>query len=226
MNKKTLLSLMMLLCFAFMGAARADETLTVHDGTASNSYVPFYGLWVDDYTRSEMIYPAAELADMIGTNINSLTFYKNSSTTTTSWGAASFQVYLKEVSNTTLSEYIGMTGATIVYEGGVDAAGGEIPVTISFTTPYHYTGGNLLVGIYQTVIGSYSNAYWYGENVSGASASGYNSSSPASATFTQRNFLPKTTFTYSICEAPTGLTVSNVTSTTATFDWLRLDRKR
>ena len=216
MNKKTLLSLMMLL-IAVTGIMRAQE-LTVHDGTTTSSYVPFYGFWVDDYTRSEMIYPAAELADMIGTNINSLTFYKNS-TTTTSWGTASFQVYLKEVSNTALSAYIGMTDATIVYEGGIDAVGGEIQVTINFTTPYYYNGGNLLVGIYQTVTGSYSSAYWYGENVSDASANGYDSSSPANATFNQRNFLPKTTFTYDSCQVPTGLTVTNTTATSATLSW-------
>ena len=193
--KKKVFSLMMMLLLAVTGYVRAQE-LTVHDGTITNSYVPFYGLWVDDYTRSEMIYPAEELASMSGGDISSLTFYKSSSNTNT-WGSASFQVYLKEVSNTTLDAYIGMTDATIVYEGGINAEGGEISVTINFTTPYHYNGGNLLVGIYETVTGSYSSAYWYGENVTGASASGYNSSSPASATFNQRGFLPKTTFAYS-----------------------------
>ena len=192
--KKKVFSLMMMLLLAVTGMVRAQE-LTVHDGTTTNSYVPFYGLWVDDYTRSEMIYPAEELADMYGATINSLTFYK-SSTNTNSWGDASFQVYLKEVDNTTLDAYIGMTGATVVYEGGIDATGGEIQLTINFTTPYTYNGGNLLVGIYETVTGSYSSAYWYGENVTGASASGYNSADPASATFNARNFLPKTTFAY------------------------------
>ena len=150
-----------------------------------------------------MIYPADELSEMSGADITSLTFYK-SSTNTNSWGTASFQVYLTEVGSTTLSAYVGMTGATVVYEGGIDAAGGEIQVTIDFDTPYHYDGGNLLVGIYETQTGSYSSAYWYGESVTGASASGYNSTSPASATFNQRNFLPKTTFAYSGGGAPAG----------------------
>ena len=193
--KKKVFSLMMTLLLAFMGVAKA-EVLTVHDGTTTNSYVPFYGLWVDDYTRSEMIYPAAELAAMSGADINSLTFYKSGSSTTSSWGVANFQVYLKEVPNTTLSAYIGMTDATIVYDGAVNAAGGEIQVTINFTAPYHYNGGNLLVGIYETYTGSYSSAYWYGESVTGASASGYNGSNPADATFNQRDFLPKASFDY------------------------------
>ncbi len=192
--KKKVFSLMMMLLLAVTGFVRAQE-LTVHDATSTNSYVPFYGLWVDDYTRSEMIYPATELVTMAGADINGLTFYK-SSTSTSSWGSASFQVYLKEVDNTTLDAYIGMTGATIVYEGGIDATGGEIQLTINFTTPYHYNGGNLLVGIYETATGEYSSAYWYGETVTGASASGYSSSNPANATFNQRSFLPKTTFAY------------------------------
>jgi hypothetical protein len=169
--------------------------LTVHDGTTTSNQVPFYGLWVDDFTRNEMIYPAAELRFMNGGDINSLTFYKNE-TNTNSWGTASFQIYLKEVSNTTLNEYTGMTEATVVYEGSVDAEGGERQVTINFTTPYHYNGGNLLVGVYQTIAGSWSSAYWYGEEVAGASASGSSVLSAAYAYFNQCNFLPKTTFSF------------------------------
>ena len=178
------------------GGTVVEAELTVHDGTSTNSYVPFYGLWVDDYTRSEMIYSASELSDMAGGDINAMTFFKSGTSTTSSWGSAIFQVYLKEVTNTTLSSYIGMTGATIVYEGAVDAAGGEREVTINFTTPYHYNGGNLLVGIYETTTGDYSSAYWYGESVTGVSASGYNGSDPASASFNQRDFMPKTRFDY------------------------------
>ena len=72
--KKKVFSLMMTLLLAVTGYVRAQE-LTVHDGTTTNSYVPFYGLWVDDYTRSEMIYPAQELFAMAEADINSLTFY-------------------------------------------------------------------------------------------------------------------------------------------------------
>ena len=183
-----------MLLLAVTGFVRAQE-LTVHDGTTTNSYVPFYGLWVDSYTRSEMIYPAAELSTMAGGDISSLTFYKTS-TNTNSWGSASFQVYVKEVANSTLDAYIGMTGATVVYTGSVNAAGAALQVTLTFTTPFHYNGGNLLVGINQTATGSYSSAYWYGESATGASASGYSSGGAASASFTQRNFLPKTTFAY------------------------------
>lgn len=189
------------------------DVLTVYDGTITNSYVPFYGLWVDAYTRNEMIYPAAVLTEMIGSDISSLTFYKTSSNTN-SWGSASFQIYVTEVPNTTLNGYIGMEDATIVYSGSIDAAGGERTVTIDFITPYHYFGGNLLVGVYETVTGSYSSAYWYGESVTGASVSGYNSSSPANANYNQRNFLPKTTFSYQIID---NSGISNMTLPRGTY---------
>ena len=64
MNKKTLLSLMML-CFTFFGVARAEQ-LTVHDSTATNGYVPVYGFYADAYLKCEMVYPASELTDMVG----------------------------------------------------------------------------------------------------------------------------------------------------------------
>lgn len=176
--------------------ASTDYELTVHDSKAiSNSSIPFYGSYMNNYTRNEMIYPATELAVMSGADITSLTFYKTDDITE-SWGAASFKIYLMEVSNSTLSAYIGMTGATVVYEGSVDATGGERPVTINFTTPYRYNGGNLLVGVYQTVKGSASIAAFCGQLVSDNSSGSYDSQDAASAPFSQQYFLPKTTFTY------------------------------
>ncbi len=165
--------------------------VTVADGTSTNSYVPVYGLWVDSYTRSETVYPADMLSSINGGAITSITYYI-STPATAAWSPAVFNVYMKEVSSTTLSEYYTSTGATVVYTGALDATGTEM--TINFTTPYTYQGGNLLVGIEETTTGTYKSAYFYGEDVAGCSASGYNSSSVASASFNQRNFMPKTTF--------------------------------
>jgi len=165
--------------------------LTVCDGTSTSSYIPVYGLWHDDYTRDEMIYPADMLAPLAGTQINSLKYYI-SSPSTGSWAPATFNVYLMEVSSTTLSSYYGSTDATVVYSGELDGTGSEM--VINFTTPYHYNGGNLLVGIEQPVEGTYHSCYFYGIQSTGSSASGYSSSSLAAVTFNQRNFLPKTTF--------------------------------
>ena len=187
--KKKVFSLMMMLLLAVTGFVRANE-LTVHDGTATNGYVPVYGYYADAYLKAEFVMPAAELTAMANGDITAMKFYASQSSV--SWGAANFQVFMTEVANASISDFNGP--GTIVYEGSLSISGGEMNVT--FTTPYHYNGGNLLIGIYNTVTGTYVTCTWYGESVTGASVQGYNYSSLASVTGYQRNFLPKTTFTY------------------------------
>ena len=101
---------------------------------------------------------------------------------------------MKEVSNTTLSAYTGYADATVVYEGALD--GTQETMTVTFATPYHYNGGNLLVGVYNTVIGDYHSSSFYGVEATGACVQGYSYSSLDGVTTNVRNFLPKTTFTY------------------------------
>ncbi len=171
------------------GGGVAGE-ITVHDGTVTNGFVPVYGFYADAYNKCEMVYPATELAAMNGGDINSLKFYASQSSV--SWGSAIFQVFVAEVADATISDFAGP--GTVVYEGALSIVGGEM--VVNFTTPYHYNGGNLLVGVYQTTTGSYVTSSWYGETVTGASISGYDYSSLSSISAIQRNFLPKTTFAY------------------------------
>ena len=189
--KKKVFSLMMMLLLAFTGFVRADE-LTVHDGTATNAYVPVYGFYADAYLKCEMVYPASELSAMNGGQISSMAFGINSPATE-AW-TATFEVFVKEVSDATISDFTGTTGATTVYTGTLDGTGSTM--TVNFTAPYTYNGGNLLVGFYLTTTGNYKSITWAGETVNGASVQGYNYSSLSSVTATQRDFLPKTTFTY------------------------------
>ena len=179
-----------------MGVAKAQmrsrdaQELTVHDGTATNSYVPVYGFYGDAYNKCEMVYPAAELSDMEGGTINSLTFY--ASTPAAEAWTGTFQVFMAEVADATISDFAGP--GTVVYEGLLN--GTQSSMTITFDTPYEYNGGNLLIGVYQTATGNYKSVTWVGESVTGGSGSGYNYNALSSCTFTQRNFLPKTTFSY------------------------------
>lgn len=212
--KRILFSLMALV-LAFAGVVRADE-LTVHDGTATNGYVPVYGFYADAYLKAEYVIPAADLAAMAGGTVNGMTFYATQSSV--SWGAANFQVFLTEVGSTTISAFNGP--GTVVYEGPLSIVDGQMVVT--FTTPYDYNGGNLLVGFYNTVKGSYVTSTWYGETVNGASVQGYNYNGLDAVSPTQRNFLPKTTFSYDVggdCEKPYDLAISEITPHTAFFQW-------
>ena len=186
--KKVFLFLTMLL-FAFTGTMKA-QSLTVHDGSATNSYVPMYGFYADAYLKCEMVYPAEELGVMAGGMINGITFYATSPAAEAYTGT--WQVFVTEVADATISAYVGP--GTVVYEGLLDAT--QSTMTITFDAPYAYAGGNLLIGVYQTATGNYKAVTWVGESVTGASVQGYNYGSLASITATQRNFLPKTTFDY------------------------------
>jgi len=203
-------------------ATQAQNELTVADGTATNNYVPIYGMYVDDYVRCQIIYPATDLEEMVGGTISGLSYYL-SSPASASWGSASFDVLIMEVDATTLSAYMDISDAMTVYSGSLD--GTQSTMTIELSTPYTYQGGNLLVEIHSTADGTYKAASFYGISASGASWQGYNSSSWSNASGSARNFIPKTTFTYTpggggpICYKPGAITVENLTATEASIGW-------
>ena len=191
--------------------------LTVNDGTTTNGYVPIYGYYVDGSIVSQFIYPAEQLSPIMYSNITSLTFY--CSNATSNWNNAQFEVYVSEVDYTTFSSnnLVDWTTMTQVMNANVLSINDGL-MTVQFDTPYQYMGGNLMVGIKETVSGGYSQSYWYGVAAEGASLGGNNNGS-------QQNFLPKTSIYFIPGEAPscqrvTNLTVSNVTSSSATLNWV------
>ncbi len=171
----------------------SSNELTVYDDIATNNYVPVNGLWCDAYLKCEYVMPATDLTEMSGSNINAMTYYL-STPASDSWGAAHFLVFLKEVDFTSIDAYQGMNGATLVYEGPLD--GTQPEMNIFFSTPYHYNGGNLLIGVYNIEKGSYKSVSFYGKEVNGASVQGFSSNSLEAVSCNQRNFLPKTSFYY------------------------------
>ena len=189
-------------------------TVTVNEGTTTNSNVPIYGLWADDITKSQFIIPAANLVAMQFGAINKLTFY--ASNANVSWGAATFNVYLTETSETTVSALADYSGMTQVYAGSLSIVDNKMEVT--FTSPYFYMGGNLMIGFLQTVEGTWSSCSWYGVSATGASMGGYDTY------ISQQDFLPKTTIAFTpgdedICYPVIGLTVDSVTATSVILSW-------
>ncbi len=171
------------------------ETLTVYEGTTTNQTVPAYIFYFDEFTRSQFVIPADDLVEMLGSSITSMTFYTNY--TNIPYNTVSpADVYLKEVDYTSISAFESKSSATSVYSGFFDIVstdnGGKM--TINFSTPFTYQGGNLLVGIENTDDEGYKNIYFYGQEVTGASISGSNPTSLDDVQPTQRNFIPKTTF--------------------------------
>ena len=168
--------------------------LTVYDGTATNNRVPMYVFYFDDFARSQYIIPAADLAGINGRFINALKYYTtNSNVPYTTVSTVEF--YITEVDYTTITEYVNVSDAQVVYTGTVDFTADQ-EATITFDTPYEYRGGNLLIGCDNLTDAGYKNIYFYGETVAGASISGSNGSSSAAAPATAQNFIPKTTLIF------------------------------
>ena len=226
MNKK-LLSLLLLVVAAFT-TAFAQQELTVYEGEGgTNGYVPTYmGYW-DDFTRSQYVIPAADLAEMNGGTISAIKFYTTTQNVPYT-SVSTADVYLMEVDYTAISAFEPKANATIVYQGTVSIVANEAgdggEMTIDFATPFVYGGGNLLIGMENTTDAGYKFMYFYGQTVDGASVAGYNSNSLDAVTATQRNFIPKTTFTYVasggvVVPKPTNLQVSNLGPNNATLSW-------
>ena len=189
-------------------------SITVNDGTATNGYVPVYGYYVDNYSRSQFIIPASALTDIQWSSITHLTFYSSSGSI--DWGSAEFDVRLKEVNYTTISSLEDWNDMELVYHGNLGIS--ENVMEVTFDTPYTYLGGNLVIGTNETTSGSWSSCSWYGVTATGASMGGYGSS------ISQQNFLPKVTINYipgeaPTCFKPTALAVSNIGNYNATLTW-------
>ncbi len=162
------------------------QTLTVNDGTVTNGAVPINPCYLDnDNTRGQHIIPAEQLGLMAGGTLNSITWYVNDES---SWSSTSnVNVYLKEVDNTTLTEFVN-SDTTLVYTGTLSYADGQM--TVTFSRPYTYQGGNLLVGVDNPTAGNYTCRDFFGVEApegSSADAHGY---------YTAYGFLPKSTFNY------------------------------
>ena len=173
---------------AFVGVAKAQQTLTVHDGTATNRYVPFYGYWADATQQNQMIYPASDFPGaMVGGQISQMVFYIDPSQGYSyGSGVGDWVVSLGTTDATTLSGLDTSTELTEVFSGNLDAVIVGNTMTIAFSQNFNYTGGNLLVEFNHQDPDSYKDYYFFGEEVAGAAYT-YNA---------VRNFLPKTTFSY------------------------------
>ena len=202
-----------LLVALFMPWAANAQTLTVCDGTENSDKVPFDGYNADDSQHNQMIFPATDLTAMVGKNITQMMFYIDQTASNGSNTAperlGTWTVSLGETTETTLSGLDNTTALTQVYQGYFDCSTGTL--TLAFDGDYTYNGGNLLVDLNHAAA-SWNRWYFLGVTATGASYT-YNN---------QRNFLPKTTFSYEAPAStpkPTGLAVSNILHNEATLSW-------
>ncbi len=196
------------------------EELTVTSSTYKTytADVPIAGnLLNSTLVKAEFIIPASKLTELKGKEITKMAFTLYSATT--GWGDAEFQVFLKEVSNSSYPSpvtLLGNEGATIVYEGQLDAT--KTTIDVNFTTAFDYgnDGNNLLVGVYCTKMGTAASVYFklIRDNSSDYNYySGYTNSS--SGSLTRTNWYPETTFTYQ--DPPASTPVLSVTPINVDF---------
>ena len=216
----------------FCAYGHADQAVTVNPGgSATQGHFPVYGLNADAKTSSpsmggQAIYLADQLKGIaVGSEIKALTFY--SSKQTQDWGKAEFKVSLAKTDYTYFQNAKGAyatpsdgSALTKVYEGTLSVADGEL--TVNFTTPYAYEGGNLLIQVEVTREGSSSASSFYSAaNTDYLIKYAYSGSS-------RDGLQPKVTFVIAgedtdpvseTCKAPTAVTVEKVTEATATVSW-------
>ena len=187
--------------------------IVVCDGGATGSNVPVYGYYYDEASHAQMIYPAAELAEVAGKKIDRVTFHPTAALALT---GGKLQLSFKPVDVDAFSSYDLMTDFTVV--ATAVPAVGDTELTFLLEEPYEYEGGNLAIECKAIETGNYVQTAFEGKNM-GANVSlyyygRYNSSAKS-------EFLPKITFGYVKEDAPVvnpgdanGDSIVNVTDVT------------
>ena len=196
-----------------------DPEFTICNGTANNGYVPVYGFYVDTQgCESQMIYPASTIAGAglrAGDQITAITFYVTEAqgTVPAKLGYATVEVRIGETTATTISNANTMrsnrNGKTSVFTGNLPT--GDYKMTITFSQPYTYNGGNLLIDTYVTNPNgsNYSSCNW--EGVAATSGSSYYARNATTTTTGQhgpQEFLPKMSIDFTAPAIETGLDVA------------------
>ena len=201
-------TLLFVLLFNLTGA-RAIVTHTVYpNGTETSTIVPVQGSQVGSaLIRSQFIIPSTQLEIMAGGKITNMYFH--AAQDVVNWyREANFRVYVKEVSQEVFTPsnngrytYQNWNDLTEVYYGNLAINGNQLIVDFNSALPY--SGGNLLIGIYQTSTNSNGASTFYGQTVTGASLGSTDDNRPS-----QQDFVPRTTFVYTPGFIPTNEVVT------------------
>lgn len=216
---------MLLAMLCFLGGARATEVEIGDGGATNNSYLPGYNYY--KYSLTQQIYTADEIG-MAGT-INSISF-KNTGAEKT----RTYSIYMLLTEKETFengTDWVAMSDDDLVFSGELTFAVGEW-TTIDIDTPFAYDGtSNLIVGV-ADVTGDYSTSPHMACLVFNATSqaiyayrdgSAYDITTPG-VTGTVLNVknqikLDITPSSGSTCIKPSTFEVSNITTSSANFEW-------
>ena len=237
MNKKSLLFLLLMALFA-PWAANAQETVTIGNGTSGGSGTPFNTLY--GYSFVEQIYSADEITvdgETVAGTITELRFYLNQVYADVAM-THDIVVYMKNVTKSafsTVADYEHVTSNDIVFEGQwtipMNTSGW---LSIPLDTPFVYDGeSNLMVAIDENTSGYKTRNFRYTNTTDNTVVSFHSDSNnpdPYSASLDSFSYsaLKKTRADLQLviipsagpsCPKPTNLTVSNLSSNSATVNW-------
>ena len=189
----------------------------VNDGNDANGYTPFYSSATNNGIENQFIIPESSLTAIVNRQITKMTFYRSSSTSA-SFGNAEFEVYLKNTSNTSFSSTTLESWGANVYNSASLSVNSNGEMIIEFDTPFNYTGGNLMVGFKQTVVGSGTYLSWYGVNTSTNTALSILNTISGNKSANNYKFLPKVTITSTTIEsAPVKIDDNGYTTFASTY---------
>jgi hypothetical protein len=199
--------------------------LPVGNGTTSSYNIPLNTYY--NYSYTQQLYLASEI-NYTG-DITSIGFQYIYSTGQTK---SNQSIYLAETDLTTLSTWVPADSLTLVYNGTVNYnnSGNDNWVTITFTTPFNYSGTRNLVVVVKNDDGNYTtsnNNTFKTHSASGMTLQSYNDSDPFSmtspsspSTYSYRNnvkFGMECDYTVT-CIAP-NVYVSDATDNSLTLNW-------
>ena len=184
MQKPLSFLLVLVTALAFCLSADANNQLTVFGGGEDYSNTsPINLVYLDEVgTRTQVLFPASALTDMISEPINSMTFYIDYEGITISGGQ--LRISVGETSQNAFGGYV-ETGLTQV--ATISMTAGVHELVIPFNEPFMYNGGNFVFEAIVEEVTDYSFDLFVGERQDYYSTRTRNQVD---------KFLPKTTFDY------------------------------
>ena len=190
--KKLLALFLISMALLFNLTSKAQSQLVIGTGGSTNDYVPVVGSSMNLAQRTQIIYHASEIPQtLVGGKITGMTFH--SQNTTVSWETSIAVVRLMHTSASSLITGLENTSSATVVCKIAPLSISDNQLIFNFTTPFTYTGGNLLFEI-ETTRGIANNASFVGGNpsVSGNVCQQFMYNSPIST----YSFMPKLTVEY------------------------------
>ena len=179
--------------------ATVTETVTVHENASDNNrFMPLMGYYYDYRQQwSQCIYTANQLGDLaVGDVIKAITFYPT--VNTLNYNSGVIHVAMGTTTQSSFTEFVPLETAdftevaTYVPNGNINCSNGW---TITFDTPFTYTGNNLYIEFFTEIGDDYTDSYFYGVNTSVNNGFWVRYESDGwSGNYQQ--FQPKITFTY------------------------------